>query len=281
MPVRSQAHAQPQSRLTADRSWLLRPLAPAVNLSLQHKLVFVATESAMVVSSFLMGGFLAGVVPLALGHAGVDLMSRVVMSQAMHLPITIAAYFILQQTAARYMPRFMSMPPPAPSAATPAGSDRRRFFIRAACSLAVGLVVFWWEERSLAYDDARKDYPSVNPVLSEMALDGRLHVVLQTPLLAPATEELLFRGFIFARCLRMLGAIPAYALGAVLFGVLHYDPRTSFSFERIMSTARSAVFYCLLYQWTGTLLAPTAFHAADNSHLVFNDALCSPMVRAC
>jgi membrane protease YdiL (CAAX protease family) len=104
-------------------------------------------------------------------------------------------------------------------------------------------------------------------------------VVLQTALFGPVAEELLFRGLIFARCLRVLGAIPAYAIGAALFGAMHFDSRSNFSLERMWTMAISSVYHCALYKWSGTLLAPTAWHVANNSFMVFNDALCSPMVR--
>jgi len=244
--------------------------------------VFVFAESALLVSSFVLGGLVAGAVPLlSLPLLGdLDSLSRIVTPKIIHFPVTIAVYLGLQRVAARYFQPFMSMPPPVPTAETPAGSAGRRFFIRAACSLALGLVVFLWEDESSAYEYARKDYESISSVhLTEVALDGRLHVVLQTALFGPVAEELLFRGLIFARCLRVLGAIPAYAIGAALFGAMHFDSRSNFSLERMWTMAVSSVYHCALYKWSGTLLAPTAWHVANNSFMVFNDALCSPMVR--
>jgi len=76
--------------------------------------------------------------------------------------------------------------------------------------------------------------------------------------LAPFTEEVLFRGLLQPALKRRLGAIPAVVLTAAGFAVVH-----------VSITVAPAIFVLGLalgyvYERTGTLAAPIAFHAAFN-----------------
>lgn len=83
---------------------------------------------------------------------------------------------------------------------------------------------------------------------------------------APLLEEFFFRGFFF-RALRSRFSLGGAAiLDGLLFGLIHIDPeRLSETLPFIPVLALFGVLLCLVYERTGTLYAPIAMHAANNS----------------
>ena len=83
-------------------------------------------------------------------------------------------------------------------------------------------------------------------------------VSVQAVLLAPAQEEIIFRGYIYGVARRHLGVVPALLISSLLFAGIHVH---------LPSFAGLFVLACCLalaYEWTGSLLVPIAMHALFN-----------------
>ena len=77
--------------------------------------------------------------------------------------------------------------------------------------------------------------------------------------LAPIGEEILFRGLLY-RTLRDNGwPKAALLLSSLIFGLIHFNPMA------LVPLAYFALLLALLYEKTGSLLAPMAAHAAFNA----------------
>jgi membrane protease YdiL (CAAX protease family)/uncharacterized RDD family membrane protein YckC len=80
---------------------------------------------------------------------------------------------------------------------------------------------------------------------------------------APLSEEIFFRGFMFAGLRRRLSLWPAAAVAAIIFGALHYTGPDS-----IGVVPQLAVFGLLLawlYEYTGSLWPPILVHVINNT----------------
>lgn len=95
--------------------------------------------------------------------------------------------------------------------------------------------------------DARSIPPAAFAVLCASAI-----------LIAPITEEILFRGFLYATLRRYLGPLGAISLTAALFSLLH-----SYAFG-FLSLFLIGFLLGYLYERTGSLVASVAAHAANN-----------------
>jgi len=78
-------------------------------------------------------------------------------------------------------------------------------------------------------------------------------------LVGPLAEELLFRGLLFRLARGRWGFAGAAVLTAVFFGLLHGQPWNLFGL------IGRGLLLAALYEWTGSLLAPVAAHAAHNA----------------
>ena len=87
-------------------------------------------------------------------------------------------------------------------------------------------------------------------------------------LIAAAVEELVFRGFVFQALLHSLGAVPALAITAVLFGLAHIDNSNVSAFA-IFNTMLAGVWLGTAYLRTRSLWLPTALHYSWNFVMVF------------
>lgn len=88
-------------------------------------------------------------------------------------------------------------------------------------------------------------------------------LVLSTVVLAPISEEMAFRGFLYGALRRSLPILPAAAVGAVVFGVIHVvggDPLASAA-----PRAVDGFLLCLLYERTGSIVPGIAMHAFHNA----------------
>ncbi len=90
-------------------------------------------------------------------------------------------------------------------------------------------------------------------------LREQILMILFAVMLAPITEELLFRGFLYPAFKRQLGGITALVLSSVLFGFIHlhgpsFLPLTLFGVALAMS-----------YEKTGSLLVPILMHSIFNA----------------
>jgi uncharacterized protein len=80
---------------------------------------------------------------------------------------------------------------------------------------------------------------------------------------APFAEEFFFRGF-FYRALRSRMRIAwAALLDGLLFGVIHYTGPETLEILPILVVL--GIVFCLVYERTGTLYAPIALHAVNNT----------------
>ena len=77
-------------------------------------------------------------------------------------------------------------------------------------------------------------------------------------ILAPVTEELIFRGFLYGKLRSRLSAIPAIILVSVLFGVLHGQWNVG------IIVGLMSVFMCLAREITGTIYAGILLHMIRN-----------------
>lgn len=94
-----------------------------------------------------------------------------------------------------------------------------------------------------------------------------LLVALQTVVLAPVVEEILFRGILLHRFVEKWGTRTGIAASTVAFAVVHID---------VLGAAAFALAMTLVYVRARTLLVPIACHALYNGVLVMGGALGGP-----
>lgn len=113
--------------------------------------------------------------------------------------------------------------------------------------LSPDFVAWWldWLYAPVVYLDADGSLPLLANGLSLVSL----------AVLAPLSEEILFRGFLLRRWARKWGMRPAIFASSMLFGLLHPDPLGAALFGAAM---------CLLYLHTRTLWVPILAHALYN-----------------
>lgn len=102
-----------------------------------------------------------------------------------------------------------------------------------------------WAYTPIIYLDYNGSLPVIPNTLSWLSL-----VVI-----APVTEELLFRGFLLHRWAARWGMTPAILASSLLFGVLHPDP---------LGATLFGVGMCLLYLHTRSLWVAIIAHAINN-----------------
>ncbi len=103
--------------------------------------------------------------------------------------------------------------------------------------------------------------PNVRPLFGPGPL-GFAVALFGTALVAPLAEEVFFRGFVYPPLRRRLGLVWGIAVDAVLFSALHFTPTV---FPPILALG---VFFCLLYEYTGSLWPGMMLHAAINAFAV-------------
>jgi membrane protease YdiL (CAAX protease family) len=82
-------------------------------------------------------------------------------------------------------------------------------------------------------------------------------------LLAPLTEELVFRGFLYGGMRRVVAPRTALVLSAFLFGIVHFAPPTT-----ILPMLVFGLFLARLMERTGSILACFVAHATFNAFSV-------------
>jgi membrane protease YdiL (CAAX protease family) len=76
--------------------------------------------------------------------------------------------------------------------------------------------------------------------------------------LAPVYEEIVFRGFIYGVLRKYAGVPGAMALSALFFAAIHFNA------AQFIPVCGLGMMLAYLYEKTGTLVAPVAFHAINN-----------------
>jgi uncharacterized protein len=82
---------------------------------------------------------------------------------------------------------------------------------------------------------------------------------------APAAEEVFFRGFFYRALRSRLPVFGAAAIDGLLFGVIHYDFSGSGALLILPPLAILGFIFCLVYERTGSLYPTIALHAVNNS----------------
>ena len=131
--------------------------------------------------------------------------------------------------------------------------------VGAAIGVWIGFIVF-----SLVWKTAISlDDPQTLP--DQLGIEGSnlnlVLVVVIITVLAPVSEELLFRGFIFRALRNWRGFAPAAVITGLIFGAVHIG---SSPVGYALPLAAFGFGLCLLYQWTGSLYPCIALHAANN-----------------
>lgn len=86
-----------------------------------------------------------------------------------------------------------------------------------------------------------------------------LHTVLAAAVIAPISEEILFRGYIYQTLKRYIGAVPSAFIGALLFAAVHNNA------AGFPGLALLALALTIAFEWSGSLLVPIIMHATFNS----------------
>ncbi len=106
-------------------------------------------------------------------------------------------------------------------------------------------------------------YPHAFPTVT-----ARVLLVVSVGIVAPAGEELFFRGLLFGWLRHRLGRWPAVVLAGALFGLAHVDPASAGALLQTLPLALPMACIgaglCLLYERYRTLWVSTAAHAAVN-----------------
>ena len=129
-----------------------------------------------------------------------------------------------------------------------------------AIAVGAGLGIFGFELgyiELLGVDETNVDDLSGDGALAVLAISLAVIVV------APVTEELFFRAFFYRSLRTRLPVWPAVAINGSVFGALHFQ-----GFESVQILPVIAVFgyvVCLVYEFTGSVFAVIAIHAAFNT----------------
>jgi membrane protease YdiL (CAAX protease family) len=102
--------------------------------------------------------------------------------------------------------------------------------------------------------------PGVIAQLLEDVVSGGLGMAIVIVVVAPLTEELLFRGLILRGLLQRYGTVPAVLLSAFLFALVHVNP------YQFASAITMGVFLAWLFVRTRSLWPSIIAHALFNCH---------------
>lgn len=112
--------------------------------------------------------------------------------------------------------------------------------------------------------------PDVEQSVTEKlgADDGTLGLILagiMVVAVAPAVEELFFRGFFYRALRSRYSFIAAASMDGLLFGAIHYDFESVDSLLLLPPLAFLGFLFCLVYERTGSIFPVIAMHAFNNA----------------
>ena len=87
----------------------------------------------------------------------------------------------------------------------------------------------------------------------------RVPIILIAVAIAPLTEELAFRGYLYGVTKRYFGAVPALIFSSILFALIHLNLASFFPLL-VLGAA-----FALAYELSGSLLVPMTMHASFNA----------------
>lgn len=99
----------------------------------------------------------------------------------------------------------------------------------------------------------------VNFLLGDVTPTDRIWVVVLAVVVAPLTEEFVFRGFLYGVLKKPFGSWAAMGSTALLFAAIHQN------IPAIPALALLAIGFTLAYELTGSLWAPIIMHVLFNS----------------
>ena len=127
--------------------------------------------------------------------------------------------------------------------------------------LAVVIPVSW-----LLGAMSREEVTTPNPFPSSLPSTGVALGILFALIVAPAAEELFFRGILFRALRDHHGPSVGVAGSAAAFGLVHYVPGSAMGIIVVMAaTAAMGVGLAIQYERRRNLLAPLAAHVAFNA----------------
>ncbi|MEW6743428.1 MAG: CPBP family intramembrane glutamic endopeptidase [Planctomycetota bacterium] len=109
----------------------------------------------------------------------------------------------------------------------------------------------------LFFDLSLPQQAAVEALAKDPAVMGNLFFIAGVCVTTPILEEFIFRGFLYGVLRQFLPVVPAMALSALAFGILHD--------ARVPLILVLAGFLAFLYERTGSLLAPVLCHIVHNS----------------
>lgn len=107
---------------------------------------------------------------------------------------------------------------------------------------------------SIALSPIKELFPA-----SERALPLGGWTLVAVCVLAPVFEEIIFRGRLFSMLHHSVGALSSAVITALLFGLVHGDPRT------MVEGFMAGMIFSYLYIRKGSIIAPILVHACNNA----------------
>lgn len=154
------------------------------------------------------------------------------------------------------------------------GSTRRFGWLSgvACAAAAIGVGAVW--SKAITASGIREFFQRYAEI-SENTYENQnwMVLVICIGILASAGEELVFRGFIYRRAKNYFGTGWAVGISAALFGIYHGN-MVQFLYAVVMG-----ILFALLYEKTGTLLAPVIAHVAANIFTVSYDYIADFFVK--
>lgn len=98
---------------------------------------------------------------------------------------------------------------------------------------------------------------------SSPSVGQRILFIVSVCAIAPVCEEMIFRGVLYRGMRDMAGKAPAVVGSALLFTAIHLTP------THVMGIFTVGCVLALLYERTGTIVAPMVLHAAHNTLALF------------
>ncbi len=104
--------------------------------------------------------------------------------------------------------------------------------------------------------------PIAEIIMSARNLREMLLPLFVASVVAPISEELYFRGFLYPALRNWLGRIPALIIASAFFGLVHFD------LIRFIPITLGGIWLTLLYERTGSLYTSITAHAVWNTLMV-------------
>jgi len=106
-------------------------------------------------------------------------------------------------------------------------------------------------------------HPYLEMLDKAVSPSSRIAVLLSIVVLAPISEEIFFRGFVFTIFKRNYGRVAALIASATLFSIVHFD---LLSFVQIFVAGFGLA---ILFDWTRSLVSPMLAHVTLNVFSVY------------